>query len=193
MQPDQLRKLTRKWAIPIIVVTILGAAASYLVSKRLTPMYAATGRCWSSPGPAKSGGSGTANSGGRGDRHGGVTLTQPALLKEVISTLHLNTTLDKLTKEISAVAESNTELVDVTVNDPSPIRAAQIANALMNAYVVAGEPSERRNRSQQAGAAIQAQIRSVASHASTRKSSSWPQSKGGPGHRLRSRECDHVE
>ena len=51
MQPDQLRKLTRKWAIPIIVVTILGAAASYLVSKRLTPMYAAMGKVLVVAGP----------------------------------------------------------------------------------------------------------------------------------------------
>ena len=53
MQPDQLRKLTRKWAIPIIVVTILGAAASYLVSKRLTPIYAATGKVLVVAGPGR--------------------------------------------------------------------------------------------------------------------------------------------
>src|SRR6202051_4365314 len=53
MQPDQLRKLTRKWAIPILVVMILGAAASYLVSKRLTPIYAATGSVLVVAGPGQ--------------------------------------------------------------------------------------------------------------------------------------------
>ncbi len=55
MQPDQLRKLTRKWAIPIILVTILGALGSYLVSKRLTPIYQATGRVLIVAAPGSSG------------------------------------------------------------------------------------------------------------------------------------------
>src|ERR1039458_3454285 len=55
MQPDQLRKLTRKWAIPIIVVMILGAAASYIVSRRLTPVYQATGRVLVVAAPGNSG------------------------------------------------------------------------------------------------------------------------------------------
>jgi len=135
MQPDQLRKLTRKWAIPIVVVMILGAAASYLVSKRLTPMYAATGTVLVIAGPGEAVGSGTANA-GEATATAARLLTEPTMLTEVISKLRLKTTLDNLTKEVSAVAETNTEIVDVTVNDQSPARAALIADALMNAYVV---------------------------------------------------------
>jgi len=136
MQPDQLRKLTRKWAIPIILVTILGAAASYLVSKRLTPMYAATGKMVVAAGPGVSGGSAAIPlSPSEATNTAASLLTGPALLQQVIRTLHLQMTTDSLAKQVTATAETNTELVDVIVNDPSPDRAASIANALMSAYI----------------------------------------------------------
>lgn len=156
MQPEQLRKLTRKWAVPIIVVTILGAVASYLISKRLTPIYAATGTVQVIAGPGEAVGAGTANA-GEATATAATLLTQPALLDQVIATLHLNTTLDKLQKEVSAVAGTNTELVAVTVNDPSPIRAAQIANALMNAYAAEVAKSNALRIAQES-AGIQDQI-----------------------------------
>jgi non-specific protein-tyrosine kinase len=159
MQPEQLRKLTRKWAVPIIVVTILGAAASYLISKRLTPIYAATGNVLVIAGPGEAVGSGTADA-GEATATAATQLTQPTLLDQVISTLHLNTTLDKLSKEVSAVAETNTELVDVTVSDPSATRAAQIANALMSAYVTHADKLNAL-RTAQGGAGIQANINTV--------------------------------
>ena len=161
MQPDQLRKLTRKWAIPIIVVTILGAAASYLVSKRLTPMYAATGKMLVVAGPGQPGGAGSISiSATEATTTAASLITEPARLQEVIATLHLHLTTDTLSKEVSAVAESNTELVDVTVNDPSAIRAAQIANTLMDAYY-AHVNQTNALLIEQAGAAIESQIKGV--------------------------------
>jgi capsular polysaccharide biosynthesis protein len=130
MQADQLRKLTRKWAIPIIVLTILGAAASYLVSHRLTPIYAATGKVQVVSAPAGSGGSGSLNiNASEATATAASLMTEPQLLQQVISKLALQTTTDALSKNVSAVAESNTDLVDVTVDDASPKRAAEIANA----------------------------------------------------------------
>ena len=136
MQPDQLRKLTRKWAIPIILITILGALGSYLVSKRLTPTYQATGRVLivAAPGSA---GAGTLNiDSTEATTTAASLLTEPALLQKVINALHLHTNTNNLSTQVSATAESNTELVDVTVSDPSPTLAANITNSLMNAYVV---------------------------------------------------------
>jgi capsular exopolysaccharide synthesis family protein len=158
MQADQLRKLTRKWAIPIIVVTILGAVASYLVSHRLTPIYAATGKVLVVAGPSQSGGSGSISiSATEATTTAASLLTEPSLLQQVISSLHLQTTPDVLAKSVSAVAETNTELVDVTVDDPSPTRAFEIANALMKAYVIkVGEANAQQIK--QSGSEIQAQI-----------------------------------
>jgi polysaccharide biosynthesis transport protein len=158
MQADQLRKLTRKWAIPIIVVTILGAAASYVVSKRLTPTYAAVGKVLVVVGPGQAGGSGGLNiSATEATTTAASLITEPTLLQQVISQLHLNTTPSTLAKEVTAVAESNTELVDVTLNDPSPTRAAQIANVLMTAYVAQVRQANRQQITQ-AAADIQSQI-----------------------------------
>ena len=180
MQPDQLRKLTRKWAIPIIVVTILGAAASYLVSKRLTPITRRRGTVLVIAGPGEAIGAGTANA-GEATATAATLLTQPALLHQVISTLHLNTTLDKLQRRSQRWPETNTELVDVTVNDPSPIRAAEIANALMNAYVAEVAKCERRSESPRKAQRIQDQI-SAKSNTRTEEQQLLAESRGGPGH-----------
>jgi capsular exopolysaccharide synthesis family protein len=159
MQADHLRKLTRKWAIPIIVVTILGAAASYVVSHHMTPMYAATGSVLVIAGPGEAVGNGSTNA-GAATATAAALLAEPTLLEQVISELHLNTTVDKLSKEVSAAAETSTELVDVTVNDPSPARAAQIANTLMSAYVTQISKANTQ-RILQAGAAIHNQINTL--------------------------------
>jgi non-specific protein-tyrosine kinase len=156
MQADQLRKLIRKWAIPIIVVTILGAAASYVVSRRLTPIYAATGSVLVIAGPGESVGSGSSNA-PNATATAASLLTEPTLLQQVISTLHLNMTPDELSKNVSATAGTSTELVDVTANDPSPTRAAAIANALMSAYV-AEVNAANFQRIAKAGAAIEGPI-----------------------------------
>jgi capsular polysaccharide biosynthesis protein len=158
MQADQLRKLTRKWAIPIIVVTILGAAASYVISHRITPIYAATGKVLVVAGYGASGGSGSLSiNAGEATSTAASLLTQQSLLQQVIKTLHLQTTPDALFKNVSAVAESNTELVDVTGDDPSPARAAEIANTLMTTYV-AQVKTANADQIKAAGAGIQTRI-----------------------------------
>ena len=134
MQADQLRKLTRKWAIPIIVVMILGAAASYVISSRLTPYYAATGSVLVIAGPGETVGNGSSDA-SEATATAASLVTEPTLLDRVISSLKLQMTTEQLSKEVSASAETSTELVDVTVNDPSPSRAAAIANTLMTDYV----------------------------------------------------------
>jgi capsular exopolysaccharide synthesis family protein len=158
MQADQLRKLTRKWAIPIIVVTILGAAASYVISHRLTPIYAATGKVLVVAGYGASSGSGSLNiNATEATTTAASLITEPSLLQQVISKFHLHTTPDALTKNVSAVAESNTELVDVTVDDPSPVRAAGMANTLITAYI-AQVNAANALQIKQSGAEIQRQI-----------------------------------
>ena len=160
MQADQLRKLTRKWAIPIIVVTILGAAASYVVSKRLTPYLRSDGQRAGHRRAGETVGNGSSNT-SEATATAASLLTEPSLLNEVISSLKLHMTIDQLSKQVSASAETNgAELVDVTVSDPSPIRAAGIANALMNAYV-AEVNTANAARIAADGAAIQKSINSL--------------------------------
>jgi capsular exopolysaccharide synthesis family protein len=160
MQPDQLRKLTRKWAIPIIAVTILGAAASYLVSKRLTPVYQATGRVLVIAAPGTSGAGTLGVNATEATTTAASLLTQPEFLQKVIKALHLHTNANNLSKDVSATPESNTELVDVTVSDPSAALAAKIGNALMTAYV-AKVNADNQARVDAGVAVIKGQIQSA--------------------------------
>ncbi len=139
---------------------IIGALASYLVSKRLTPIYAATGRVLVVAGPGQAGNNGININSTTATTTAASLITEPILLQKVIAALDLNTNPTYLSKNVTAVAEANTELVDVTVNDPSPSRAADVANALMDDYVKQVSAANAA-RVQSAGAAIQSQITSV--------------------------------
>jgi non-specific protein-tyrosine kinase len=87
-------------------------------------------------------------------------LTEPPALQATINRLHLNTSPDSLARQVTAVPEANSELVEVSVRDPSPDRAAQIANTLMQAYVsqVSADNAVQIN---QASAQLQQQINGV--------------------------------
>jgi non-specific protein-tyrosine kinase len=163
MQPEKFRKLVRRWTIPIVIVALFGAAAGYFITKTITPIYQAKGSILVAAGPAQTGGSGSVPlTPTQATATAATLLTEPQMLQEVIDELHLVTNVDSLAAEVSASAQSNTDIVDVTVRDPSALRAARIANALMDAYVkqVSNENAQRIN---QAGASFQAQITSVQS------------------------------
>jgi len=161
MQPEHLRKLTRKWAIPIVLLALLGAAAGYYVSGRLTPIYQAAGNVLVVAAPGQVGGTGSLSvSANEATTTAATLMAEPALLQKVITQLHLKTTTAALGKDVAATPETNSELVDVVVHDPSAASAAQIANALMNTYV-SEVNSQNAKRIDLAGAALQAQIRAV--------------------------------
>ena len=58
----------------------------------------------------------------------------PGTLNPVIQSLHLPYSEQTLAKEVKATAPLNTVLIDVTVSDPNPQRAADIANAIGNQF-----------------------------------------------------------
>jgi non-specific protein-tyrosine kinase len=160
MQAHQLRKLVRRWTIPVIVLAILGAAVAYAVSKSLTPIYEAKGDVLVVAGPGQAGVVGLNLNAQQATTTAAILLTEPPLLQTVIDSNHLNETADTLSKRVTATPQTNTELVDVFVQDPSPPRAAEIDNALMNAYV-AQVTQQNSARISQAGATMQAGITQV--------------------------------
>ena len=58
----------------------------------------------------------------------------PGTLNPVIQALHLSYSEQHLAKQIKATAPLNTVLIDVTVSDPNPQLAAEIANAIGNQF-----------------------------------------------------------
>jgi succinoglycan biosynthesis transport protein ExoP len=160
MQPHQLRKLVRRWTIPVAALTVLGAVIAYLVSRSLTPIYEAKGDVLVVAGPGQTAGISLNLNAQQVTTTAATLITEPALLQQVGDANHLNETVDALAKQITATPQTNTELVDVVVADPSAVRAAAIDNALMNAYV-AQVTQQNTSRINQAGAALQAQITQV--------------------------------
>ena len=160
MQPLQLRKLVRKWTIPVIALTFLGAVVAYVVSRSLTPIYEAKGDVLVVAGPGQTATANISLSASEVTSTAATLLTEPPLLRKVIDTVQLNENTDSLARQITASPQSNTELVDVVVRDPSATRAAQIDNVLMNTYV-AQVTKANTDRVNQAGAALQAQLNQV--------------------------------
>jgi non-specific protein-tyrosine kinase len=161
MQPEHLRKLLRKWAVPIVLLTLFGAAVGYYVSHKVTPIYQTTGDVLvvAAPGQPATSGSVTVNS-SEATTTAASLMTEPALLQEVITHEHLDTTESTLEKEVTATPESNSELVDVVVRDPSAVKAADIANAVMNTYVSQVNTQNAR-QIDLAGASLLAQLKDV--------------------------------
>jgi capsular exopolysaccharide synthesis family protein len=59
-------------------------------------------------------------------------VTSPAVLDAVVAELNLHEFQDKLPDQITATVPLNTVILEITVTDPSPYRAANIANAVAN-------------------------------------------------------------
>lgn len=59
-------------------------------------------------------------------------VTSPAVLDSVVAELNLQDIADKLPGHITATVPLNTIILEITVTDPSPYRAANIANAVAN-------------------------------------------------------------
>jgi capsular exopolysaccharide synthesis family protein len=152
MQPEHLRKLVRKWAVPIALLTLFGAAVGYYVSHKVTPIYQATGAVQVVPAPGQTASEATTTA--------ATLMTEPTLLQQVMKQLHLNTTESALAKEVTATPEVNSELVDVLVHDPSAATAAEIANAVMTNYARQVN-AQNALRIAQADAALQAPINAL--------------------------------
>jgi capsular exopolysaccharide synthesis family protein len=160
MHPDDLRKLVRKWTIPVVAITVIAAVIAFFVSKSLTPIYSAKGDVLVVAGPGQNVAGDVSLNAAQATTTAATLLTEPPLLQRVIRTLNLNVTTDALAKQVTAIPASNTELVEVTVTDPSPQSAAQIANAIMATYV-SEVTAQNTAHIGEAGAALQAQIKAV--------------------------------
>jgi tyrosine-protein kinase len=154
--PDRLLKLVRRWMTMVVLFGVLGAGAAYGSSRLMTKIYQADGSVVvnAAPGGPSNSLSLTADQ---------VTSTEAALmtgrsiLQRVINDLHLNETVETLSAHVAASAEPNTEIIHLLVRDPSPTRAATIANQVMNDFV-SQVSADNASRIAAAGATLSDQI-----------------------------------
>ena len=128
---DYLRILRRSWVL-LVVLTLAGIAGGATFSLLQTPQYEATTKVFVSASSADS----------VADLNAGASYTQQIVrsyaevvttglvLDPVISELGLDETTSELARRVTASATLNTVIVDITVTDDDPERAAVIANSI---------------------------------------------------------------
>jgi capsular exopolysaccharide synthesis family protein len=128
---DYIRILRKSWVL-IVVSTLgfIGAASVYSLLQ--TPTYSATSKVFVS----------TQSSGSTSELAQGNSFTvqrvktysdlvsTPIVLLPVIANLSLNITSAQLSGKVTASAPLDTSIIDITVIDTDPIRAAETANAI---------------------------------------------------------------
>ncbi|MEU5547624.1 polysaccharide biosynthesis tyrosine autokinase [Streptomyces sioyaensis] len=130
-----LMALARSWPL-VIVCTLLGGEAGWIVTNMSKPVYKAHAQLFVS----------TQARGDTADLQQGSTfslarvqsyasiVTSRAVTQHVVSALHLHTSPDKLAKQITAEAPMGTVLVNISVADTDRRRAADVANAVAQRF-----------------------------------------------------------
>jgi capsular exopolysaccharide synthesis family protein len=128
----QYMGLAWHWAWLLILATVVAGVTAFIVSKRITPVYQASATLLVNEAPANK----------AADYNSVMTsnlLTQTysqmmvkvPVLNGVIDELSLkNITADQLEKSVSVQPVRDTQLIMIKVEDPSPQRAADVANRL---------------------------------------------------------------
>ncbi|MDJ0376944.1 polysaccharide biosynthesis tyrosine autokinase [Cryobacterium sp. PH31-L1] len=128
---DYIRILRKSWVLIVLSMLVAVAAAS-AYSILQTPQYGATSKVFVS----------TQSSGSTADLAQGnnfsvarvktysALVTTPIVLLPVIASLDLGITSDELAKKVAASAQLDTSIIEITVTDTDPVRAADSANAI---------------------------------------------------------------
>ncbi|BBY59372.1 polysaccharide biosynthesis tyrosine autokinase [Mycolicibacterium sarraceniae] len=134
---DFIKLIRNRWVTVVVtaLITILGSVAYTLLQ---TPLYQASTRLFVS----------TTSGDSVSDLYNGNRLSQERVLsytqllmgetlaQRTIDRLQLNMTAAGLKANVTAKSKPDTVLIDVSVLDPSPVQARDIANALSDEFVV---------------------------------------------------------
>jgi succinoglycan biosynthesis transport protein ExoP len=124
------------WAWLIALAGILAGAAAYVVSINTLPIFETSTRLLVSAPPATTSSidtSGMVNTQTMTSTYSQMLLDRP-VLQGVIDQLKLSITPDELKKTISVDVVINTQLLVITVDNPDPMQAANIANAMDSVF-----------------------------------------------------------
>ena len=128
---DYIRILRKSWVL-IVLLTLVGVGASAGYSLFQTPQFSATSKVFVS----------TQNAGSTSELAQGASFTvarvktysdlvsTPLVLLPVIANLDLGITAGELAEKITASAPLDTSIIDITVTDSDPVRAAETAIAI---------------------------------------------------------------
>lgn len=137
---DYIRILRKNWLV-ILATTLIGLAAAAGYSLTRTPMYESQAVVF-----VQSQAGGTASELQQGSSFAESRITtyvslvrEPVVMNPVITELGLNTSAGELAKQVDSSSPLNSTLIEITVQDPDPVQAADIANALGESLAAAVE------------------------------------------------------
>jgi len=138
-----MKALTRRW--PTVVVCLLTAIGTAVVATKLsTPLYEARTQLFVATRASDDTtqlNQGQNFSQARVQSYAAIVSTRQ-VTEPVVKKLRLRTTPEELASHIKAVAPLDTVLINITVQDASPQRAARIANAVAERFSVVVEHLE---------------------------------------------------
>lgn len=133
-----------RWVWVILLGAVLAGSTSYLVSKRTTPVYRASSRMLIDEAPGSN--SGNEYSQVLMEQRLALTyvelMTTRPILQKTIEQLDLPLTVGQLAGMISVSAPQDTQIINISVEDIDPERAAQIANKLGEVFIAENQSRE---------------------------------------------------
>lgn len=134
---DYVRALRTRW-VTVVATTFIVALAAIAISLFTTPLYQATTRLFVSTTSGMS--ASDLYQGNRFSQDRVLSYTEllmgETLAQRTVDKLSLDMSADQLKSRVKASVKRDTVLINVNVQDPSPIRARDIANALSDEFVV---------------------------------------------------------
>lgn len=132
----QLVRIGRRWWWLIALIVLIAAGIGYGTSVRRQPLYAATTTLVVRP--VQSTGAldydALQSSGTLVESYRQLVATWP-VLDPVVKQLRLPYGWEGLQEKVTASAQPQTQLIEITISDPDPERAAQIANVIATSFV----------------------------------------------------------
>ncbi|MET7498010.1 polysaccharide biosynthesis tyrosine autokinase [Streptomyces sp900116325] len=142
-----LKALARRWPT-VVVCLVLAIGAALAATSFSTPVYEARTQLFVATRTGEDStelNQGQSFSQARVQSYAAIVTTRQ-VTRPVVKELRLRTTPEKLASRITAVAPLNTVLIDITVRDTKPERAARIANAVAQRFSAAVERLEAPKR-----------------------------------------------
>ena len=134
MRFNEYLLVVRKRFILFAAIFLVSIVSAFTVTALTTPTYESTTRLFVSTSANDSASdllTGNSFTQQRVKSYADI-VTSPAVLDAVVAELNLQEFQDKLPDQITATVPLNTVILEITVTDPSPYRAANIANAVAN-------------------------------------------------------------
>jgi polysaccharide biosynthesis transport protein len=156
MEIRQYLNLIRRWAWLMLVVVVLGVIAGWVYSRYQTPVYRSSTTILIMQAPEDR----LPNFFYVNDKQLAQTFTQLLVTQPVVQTTSQRLGYPVSSRQVTAEAVPGAELIQVTVEDNSPERAAEIANTMVNVFLEQNQ-SIQASRFTSAEESLQAQIQQV--------------------------------